>query len=545
MKKLILLLLISCLNFVLYGQQWNEVQKIQSSHRHYNQMFGYKQDLDGNYLAIGTKGSYDQEDINEVSTSGEVYIFEKDTTNSWIEVQKLTPDSQLVDGFFGYSVSISNNYLAVGYPENRIGPNGYLYQNWGSVNIYKRDSLGYWNFEQALFAENSNDSSQYRFGRSVSLSGDFLAVGSMDPYSIQVGEAPLVHIFKKGINETWDLFQEIELPSGIVEFEPGFEAEANVKILGEELFIGLGDDILDENGENPVSNSGSILYYTKDSLGNFEFTQKLVRTIRLGPRNFGYNFSVWGNSIIEGDKVEGYNENEENYAPFSGAAYIFEKDSLGLWTQTQKIVASDRNLETASFFGYAVAIDSNIAIITAWDEDKDELGENPINNAGAAYFFERNEFGEWNEIQKIVASDREVQNIGLRFGATVSIDNGTVVVGKTFDYLDLDFNNYIISAGAAYIFEFEEIVNVEEISKVDGLDFYPNPTSGPFTINLPDNFDKGSIIIRNILGVVISKDPINGRRIINGFIEGSKGLYIIEVTNNDHVYNTFKIIKRD
>ena len=66
----------------------------------------------------------------------------------------------------------------------------------------------------------------------------------------------------------------------------------------------------------------------------------------------------------------------------SGSAYLFERDSSGIWNQVQKIVASDRGL--FDWFGYAVAINGDYAIVGAYQESHDITGGNTMGSAGSA-----------------------------------------------------------------------------------------------------------------------------------------------------------------
>jgi hypothetical protein len=69
----------------------------------------------------------------------------------------------------------------------------------------------------------------------------------------------------------------------------------------------------------------------------------------------------------------------------AGSAYIFERDTSGNWSQKQKIVANDRQVEDG--FGYSVAISGNCAIVGAYWEDHDVNDTNYVGNAGSAYIF--------------------------------------------------------------------------------------------------------------------------------------------------------------
>ena len=79
-------------------------------------------------------------------------------------------------------------------------------------------------------------------------------------------------------------------------------------------------------------------------------------------------------------------------------------------------------------FGTAVDIDGGTAVVGAmYDDDNGS-------NAGSAYVF-RDQGSGWVQVQQLLATDEITE--GERFGRSVAIDNGTVVVGA-IDYVNGD-----------------------------------------------------------------------------------------------------------
>ncbi len=151
---------------------------------------------------------------------------------------------------------------------------------------------------------------------------------------------------------------------------------------------------------------------------------KIVASERAEEDRFGQSVSISGHFAIVGAYQEDEDELEQNTLPDAGAAYILEKDNEGYWNLVQKIVASDR--DEFDEFGSSVGMSSNYAIVGAIYEDEDASGGNTMSSAGAAYVFERDEQGKWNQVQKIVASDR---TSGNKFGSSVSMFGDYALVG--------------------------------------------------------------------------------------------------------------------
>jgi hypothetical protein len=115
--------------------------------------------------------------------------------------------------------------------------------------------------------------------------------------------------------------------------------------------------------------------------------------------------------------------------------------------QQQKIVASDRDANDS--FGFRVSLSGNNAIIGAWKESEDENGANTLGNAGSSYIFERNSSGNWNQKQKLVASDRAP---GDAFGYAVSISGSTAFVAAPLEDNDVLGGNFLSTSGSVYAY---------------------------------------------------------------------------------------------
>lgn len=101
-----------------------------------------------------------------------------------------------------------------------------------------------------------------------------------------------------------------------------------------------------------------------------------------------------------------------------GAVYVFELVG-GLWTQVQKLTASDGT--EFDLFGAAVAISGDRMVIGA---EEANIGAN--NAQGAAYVFERTA-GVWTEVHKL-AEPTTIQNVA-EYGNNVDIDGDWIVIG--------------------------------------------------------------------------------------------------------------------
>ena len=213
----------------------------------------------------------------------------------------------------------------------------------------------------------------------------------------------------------------------------------SVSISGNIILVGSNVEDQDEDGENTMNSAGSA-YVFDYSYGDWSQSQKIVASDRAVYDEFGSSVSVSGDYLVVAAYKEDEDENGENTLDYSGSAYVFEKDDTGTWGQVQKIVASDRDAD--DYFGYSISISGDYILVGAYTEDDDENGSNAYNNAGSAYIFERDDSGKWSQAQKIVALDRAINDF---FGYKVAICGNYAAISAAI-------NSYV------YIFEKDRFV---------------------------------------------------------------------------------------
>jgi WD40 repeat protein len=129
----------------------------------------------------------------------------------------------------------------------------------------------------------------------------------------------------------------------------------------------------------------------------------------------------------------------------SGSAYLF--DAL-TGAQLHKLLPNDG--ATQDWFGISVAIDDNLAVVGARLEDAGAL------DTGSAYVFD---VPTGVQLRKLVASDRAAAD---RFGESVAIENGLVVIGAPWD------DDAGSKSGSAYIFDATTGAQLHKLTASDG-----------------------------------------------------------------------------
>jgi gliding motility-associated-like protein len=195
----------------------------------------------------------------------------------------------------------------------------------------------------------------------------------------------------------------------------------------------------------------------------FEEVQKITSFHRNFGAQYGHDIDVWRNYAVVGAFYDSSDANGQNGLHQAGAAYILEKKTDGNWKQVQKIVPSDRHIQ--QHFGWSVAIHDEYIVVGA---DRDTCN-NQNQSPGAAYVFKRNINGMWQEVQKLRASDRICGNSQL-FGSSVSVSGNLMVIGAYGNQTDENNTNYMSSSGAAYIFKLQPNGKWEQVQKITASD---------------------------------------------------------------------------
>lgn len=390
------------------------------------------------------------------------------------ELIKVVADDRDAQDRFGWSVDISGNYAIVGaYADDFGGAN----PNMGSAYIFEKEGIADWSLVQKIF--NSDQDDYDRFGWSVAIDGDYVVVGAYaEDHNVADGDsqskAGSAYVFERGGDGVWDEVQKIIASDRAAGDEFGW----SVDISGTTIVVGAHFEDEDAGGGSSIYNAGSAYIFDREGDGTWTESQKIVGSGRAPDIDFpdggggdelsdlfGGSVSISGDRLIVGAHHSDYDEAGGSPLNEAGAAYIFERTGP-TWSEVAKLDNSDRATEDR--FGYSVSIDGNFAVVSAYSEDQNSVGAATMTNAGSAYVFERDGGGTWSQMQKIVASDRSP---GDRFGWDVYLDGETLVSGALEVNGDEDDESPLSNAGAAYAFTYDaDSDSWIEINKLDASD---------------------------------------------------------------------------
>lgn len=435
-------------------------------------------------------------------------------------------DGAMID-YFGGSVAMSESHLVVG----AFGDKDYGWYS-GAAYVYKKDLEGNWVDEQKLISPDTF--SDQRYGYAVGISGDYVFVGA----PLYNGFKGVVHVYKVNDSGLWDYHQRLDPPD--VSLTARFGEVLSVS--GENLAINfLPQSIL---------MGGAVCTYKRDSLGFYQLEQTIIANPEDDGEgeiynDFGDAISISDNYLIIGDPDDAIDEGTN----CDGSVYFYEMDSLGIWSNVQKVKAFEGDVDNEFRFGSAVDIYNDVAIVrsrlvpddigtifiyqknnsTGWEfvqklylpftdsyctfcdinitSDYLVVGnmwDKPANvTTGSAYIYRKMPNGLWGDEILVYSSNG---GSGDWFGESVAVLGDNFVFGATGDS---EIEN---KAGAIYYTSSSLLNNNESVyQEVDpSLKIYPNPTSGGIniTFHLKES-TQVQFVLNDLNGKCLSKTELS------------------------------------
>ncbi len=428
--------------FFHLAKGWQEVQKVVASDRGFRDNFGLSVAIDNNFAIVGApyEGTIDNT-LND--GKGAAYIYEKSASGVWEQTKKLEASDGSSHDLFGWSVAISGDYAVVGaYHDDRfmLMPDAY-YVGIGSAYVFERDTNGNWNEVQKLTASDRSSSNGMEFGKSVDISDNIIIVGAPLDSIENKKHAGSVYYYQRDNMGVWN--ETNKVTASDIQEKDFFGKDVAISKFAS--IISSSSDFIDTNGNGYLENAGAAYVFKRNVDESWREQQKLVALDRTQDDFFGHAVSISDSFVVIGAPYVASNESGLNPINWAGAAYVFKEHELG-WQQAQKIVASDR--EADEWFGADVAIDDNNIVVGAFHEDSDTVGGSTM-WSGAAYAFTRAIDGNWKEVSKLEASDKNGYDL---FGCAVAISNDDIITGAYYEDEDAEGNNTIMQSGSAYLF---------------------------------------------------------------------------------------------
>ncbi len=322
--------------FFWNGSAWTQQTKITASDGAAGDWFGYTVSISGDYVAVGA-GNHD---VAGKADQGAVYVYQRGGT-FWSQVKEITAADGAAGDYFGTSVALSSSALLVGTPGADIGGRAdqgavYSYSGVGAALTFGSKTTA------------SDGAAGDYFGWSVAVSGGYAVVGAKgsDARGVDSGAAYIYSLSGSSLS----LQNEVTASDGAV----GDSFGASVAISGDTVVVGA---YLANLG---ASTDAGAAYVFSRSGSTWSQSAKLTAAAPGSYDQFGESVGVSGTRIVVGADM--YNLSGRSDA---GAAYEFEYTTgvTSSWVQLHLLTASDYS--QAGHFGTGVAIDGTNVLVGA------------------------------------------------------------------------------------------------------------------------------------------------------------------------------------
>ena len=362
--------------------------------------FGYSVAADSDTVVIGAFGDDRTIDDTDIANLGAAYVFVKDSSGKWTQQAKLTALDGAAGDEFGISVAVDGDTVVVGaHKDDDDGVDS------GSAYVFVKPAGGWADATETAKLTASDGAAGDEFGFSVAVDGDTALVGAYGDdrtiNDVDVTDLGAAYVFTKPAGG-WDDWDELDSDdkdkltakltasdgSATDSFGWAVAADSDTVVIG-----AFGDDRTID--ETDIANLGAAYVFTKPAGGWADATETAKLTASDGATGDEFGISV----AVDGDTVVVGAHKDDDDGDDSGSAYVFTKPAGG-WadaTETAKLTASDG--AAGDLFGISVAVDGSTAVIGANDHT------HGTEKSGSAYVFTKNSAGVWIQEFELNASD--------------------------------------------------------------------------------------------------------------------------------------------
>lgn len=344
--------------------------------------FGAGLAISGDYIVAG-----DPCDDTRGSWAGAAYVFRREPgLQSWARQQKIFGSDIIFQDNFGQSVAIEGDRLVVGAPHFDVDGEGF-----GFAYVFQR-SGNTWVQTQKLVS--SGSALEDGFGGSVSMSGDWIAVGAPG----QANYHGRVVLFRWNGN---NYVEDATLAGSDTVQWDGFGGA-----------VGIRQDRLLVGAPSADQEQGKVYVFRRQ--GNTWVEEAMLSPSDGMPQDFfGVDISLDNDRAIVGA------QGTDQGGPSAGSAYIFIRNGT-VWTEQTNLRASSP--QGAAGFGSAVAISGTLALVG--EHHRHVTG---TDNIGRGYLFQY-DGGIWTESASFAPQETSP---GLVFGNGMAFDGAYAVIGSS------------------------------------------------------------------------------------------------------------------
>lgn len=435
--------------------------------------------------------------------------------------------------FFGASVSISGDRMAVGSPRDHT--QGF---HAGRVDIYEWDGTDWILMGNPLYAQGERE----LFGNNLKLEGNRLAV---------VAATNTEAIDPVGYVQVFDWDGQAWMPLG----DPMYADTAVQEFFGTSIDLrGNRIAFTYPNTETPPVVYSSTVYEWNGTDWNQLGTPLLSGNTKT-------NLALTDNLLI----VSAPSINQNFPETWGGGVYTFAFDGTD-WMGIDTLRGPH-----GSQYGYALETDGDLLAVSAWGQtgsngfvefrewngsNWDQIGDQLTGSNGSTGF------GFQLAIEEdvlAVGSAEEIFNDGNP--ATVRVYKRTgdswdergqfSYVTQTQQYTALEISQETVAIGLALNNQNRGFVRLYDLSGVTSnhsftvhpLSVYPNPTTGQLQVTLPES-TTGTLRVFDAFGRLERQLPVRGQTLDIDLTASGTGTYLVQISSGSQIYQTSIVVTR-
>ena len=316
---------------------WSETQLLVGSTVDKPDWFGYAVAIDGDVIAAGDWGESDGVAGAPGYQRGAAYVFRRpDGSSPFVEQQRIQPVDLAEHDRFGMAVALAGDLLAVAARgADDAGSES------GAVYVF-RETGDVWTQEARLTAPAG--AADDRFGFSLALSGDTLAVGA-DGSDVAAGDAGAVYVYVYD-GGGWTL--QATLASASAARDDRFGTA--VALQGDQLAVGVPRR--DVSGQ---PNAGVVEVWQR-SAGVWSLDDVLADPAPVGFDNLGTSVALDDGRVLAGEP------HDDAAGAQAGTALLFGRVA-GRWSLVSELGGS--LVDASDQFGHGVALDGELTVVGA------------------------------------------------------------------------------------------------------------------------------------------------------------------------------------
>jgi FG-GAP repeat len=357
---------------------WKQVARLAATDSAAGDYFGGSVAISGDYAVVGSPVKQVNSNLNQ----GKVYVYHRSGSSWLLDTALVQPGGQAYD-YYGWSVGVcafntGGPAVAVGIPYSEAGGT-----DRGQVYFYRKS--GVWSFVQNIIPADLLNSDYY--GASISMDTDYVAIGApgQDNTTYNITDAGAAYIYAYG-GGVWNFQQKLSGTTKGGQFALALSLSSNMLAVGAPWAVTYTNTsssvyLYSRTGSSWASSSYFFVY-------NFEIVPAAAQiqtttgtAVSIADLTFGMSVSLSGKTLLIGASggIDYPNGGASYYTDRGGTVYVYKNLSGTTFTRTN-IIPSQASA-FGDLFGQSVSISGNNYIIGGA-----HTIVNGATNAGTVYF---------------------------------------------------------------------------------------------------------------------------------------------------------------